>query len=118
MHLLSPLLLQATGAGFGDNMAWVPLVGIVGVFYFLLIRPQQKQAQKQKALVAALRKGDQVVTQAGMFGKIYSVGDKDVVLEIGGNTKVRWLKSQIIGVEKTEDDTADAGQADKAGKKE
>jgi preprotein translocase subunit YajC len=118
LHLLSPLWLQAATPSFGDNMAWVPLVGIVAVFYFLLIRPQQKQAQKQKALVAALRKGDQVVTQAGMFGKIYSVGDKDVVLEIGGNTKVRWLKSQIVGVEKSEDETAEAAQADKAGKKD
>jgi preprotein translocase YajC subunit len=64
----------------------VPLVGIVAVFYFLLIRPQQKQAKKHKDL-ASLRKGDQVVTQSGLFGKIYSISDKEVVLEVGGGTK-------------------------------
>ncbi len=116
MHLLSPVLLQAAGTGFGDNLAWVPLVGIVAVFYFLLIRPQQQQAKKHKDLVASLRKGDQVITQAGLFGKIYSVGDKEVVLEIGGNTKVRWLKSQIAGIEKAEADSA--AEAEKAEKKE
>jgi preprotein translocase subunit YajC len=95
----------------------VPLVGIVAVFYFLLIRPQQQQAKKHKEVVSSLRKGDQVITQAGMFGKIFSVGEKEVVLEIGGGTKVRWLKSQIAGVEKAEGE-ADAKEADKAEKKE
>ncbi len=113
MAPLAPILLQASGQPAADIMPWIPLLGIVAVFWFLLIRPQQKQAQKQKQMIAALRKGDQVITQAGLFGKVFSISDKEVVLEIAAGTKVRWLKSQIAGVEKP----AEEGGAD-AGKKE
>ncbi|MHB8418544.1 MAG: preprotein translocase subunit YajC [Myxococcales bacterium] len=116
MHVLSPTWLQAAAQSPTDTMFWVPLIGIVAVFWFLLIRPQQKQQQKQKTMLAALRKGDQVVTQAGLFGKVHSIADKEVVLEIGNGVKVRWLKSQIAGVEKAEE--APAPEAEKAEKKE
>jgi preprotein translocase subunit YajC len=81
------------------------MAGIFAVFYFLMIRPQQKQAQKQKEMLAALKKGDTVLTQAGFYGRVVTVGEKDVVLEIGApggggaSTKVRFVKSQIAGVE-------------------
>lgn len=115
MHLpFSPIFLQAAAAQPDWATSLVPLVGIVAVFYFLLIRPQQKQAQKQRTMLAALRKGDQVVTQAGMFGKVFSIADKEVVLEIASGVKVRWLKSQIAGVEKPEEEAAaEAKQAEK-----
>ncbi len=120
MHLFSPTWLQATAQSPTDTMFWVPLIGIVAVFWFLLIRPQQKQQQKQKQMIAALRKGDQVVTQSGLFGKIHSIADREVVLEIANGVKVRWLKSQIAGVEKAEEAAAPQAEkaADKAEKKE
>lgn len=94
------VLAQAAQPNCADPQFLLPFAAIAAVFYFVLFRPQQKQASQHKQLLAALRKGDNVVTQAGLFGKIHSIADKEVVLEIGGGTKVRWLKSQIAAVEK------------------
>ncbi len=119
LHPFASLWLQASPAqSCTDPQVLLPFAAIAAVFYFVLFRPQQKQAAQHKQLLASLKKGDAVVTQAGLFAKIHSVGDKDVVLEIGGGTKVRWLKSQIAAVEKpAEGDGADADKA-KADKKE
>ena len=81
------------------------MVLMVGVFYFVILRPQQKQAQTQKTMLASLKKGDNVVTQAGLFGRVVQVGEKDLVLEVsvgGSSTRVRWLKSQIAGLDPTQ----------------
>jgi len=80
----------------------VPVAGVIAVFYFVMLRPQQKQQAQHKTMLGALKKGDAVVTQSGMFGRVVSIGEKDLVLEIsvgGGSTKVRWLKSQILGLD-------------------
>ena len=105
LHWLHPVLLQ-TPAGPGQNCAdpsmLVPVAGVIAVFYFVMLRPQQKEQQQKKEMLAALKKGDSVVTQAGMFGRVVSIGEKDLVLEVsvgGGSTRVRWLKSQIAGVD-------------------
>jgi len=83
----------------------VPVFGVIAVFYFVMLRPQQKQAQQHKQMLGGLKKGDAVITNSGMFGKVVSIGDKDLVLEIsvgGGSTRVRWLKSQISGADPTQ----------------
>jgi preprotein translocase subunit YajC len=106
---LHPLFLQvpaetsAPRGGF-DLQMLVPIVGIFAVFYFMMIRPQQKQAKKQREMLASLKKGDTVLTQSGFYGRIVTVGEKEVTLEIsapgsGTGTKVRFVKSQIAGVE-------------------
>jgi preprotein translocase subunit YajC len=82
---------------------FVPMALFAVIIYFMLIRPQQKQDAQKKLLLGSLKKGDSVVTQAGLFGRIISVGDKEVQLEIGAGqsaVRVRWLKSQIAGLEK------------------
>jgi preprotein translocase subunit YajC len=82
---------------------FVPMALFAVVIYFMLIRPQQKQDAQKKLLLSALKKGDAVVTQSGLFGRIVSVGEKEVQLEIGAGQsalRVRWLKSQIAGLEK------------------
>ena len=105
MPWLHPLLLQAApgAAPTWSDPSFLLMMGSVGlIFYFVLFRPQSKQASEQKALIAALKKGDRVVTQAGLFGKIVQVNDKDLILEVavgGGSTKVQWLKSQIVGLD-------------------
>lgn len=71
------------------------LIGVGAIFYFLVFRPQQKQLKEQKTLLAALKKGDDVVTQGGVLGKIYSVADKVVTLEVSSGVKMRVLKSSI-----------------------
>lgn len=103
IHWLHPLLLQVPPApNCADPSLLVPMAGVVAVMYFVMIRPQQKQAATQKTMLASLKKGDTVITQSGMFGKVFQVGEKELILEVsvgGGSTRVRWLKSQIAGLE-------------------
>ena len=90
-----------TGAGGGGDIfsAILPLVLIFAVFYFLLIRPQQKKMKELKAMIEALRKGDQVLTQGGIIGKIHRVGDDGVLdVEIADGVKVKIVKHTIVQV--------------------
>ncbi|OIQ06519.1 MAG: preprotein translocase subunit YajC [Rhodobacteraceae bacterium CG2_30_10_405] len=86
----------------------MPLVLIFGIMYFLLIRPQQKKAKEHKAMVEALRRGDQVLTQGGILGKVSKVNDDGVLeVEIADGVKVRVMRSSIAQVmSKTEPATA------------
>jgi len=78
---------------------FIPLILIFGIMYFLLIRPQQKKLQQHQAMVAALRRGDQVVTQGGLIGKVSKVKDDDEVeVDLGGDVKVRVVRSTIAQV--------------------
>lgn len=78
---------------------FVPLILIFGIMYFLLIRPQQKKVKQHQAMVAALRRGDQVVTQGGMIGKVVKVKDDgEVEVEIADGVKVRVVQSTIATV--------------------
>jgi len=78
---------------------FIPLILIFGIMYFLLIRPQQKKLQQHQAMVAALRRGDQVVTQGGLIGKVSKVKDEDEVeVELGEGMKVRVVRSTIAQV--------------------
>lgn len=91
----------AGGAGGGDMLtSFVPLILIFVIFYFFLIRPQQKKAKDHKAMVQALRRGDQVVTQAGILGKVTRVkdGEEEIEVEIAPNVKIRVLRSSVGGV--------------------
>ena len=75
---------------------FVPLILIFAIMYFLLIRPQQKKVKEHQAMVAALRRGDQVVTQGGLIGKVSKVKDDDEIeVEIATGVKVRVVKSTI-----------------------
>jgi preprotein translocase subunit YajC len=68
---------------------------LVGVFYFLLIRPQQRRARAQRELVMSLEVGDEVVTIGGMFGTITAVDDESVTVEVAPGTSMRFVKSAI-----------------------
>ncbi|MBQ2262280.1 MAG: preprotein translocase subunit YajC [Loktanella sp.] len=78
----------------------IMLVLIFGIMYFLLIRPQQKRLKEHKALLAGLRRGDQVVTQGGVIGKIVKVKDEveEVDVEIAPGVNVRVIKGTIVSV--------------------
>ena len=73
----------------------VPLVLLFAIFYFLLIRPQQKKAKEHQAMVTKLSAGDEVVTTGGILGKIVEVGDSFVTLEIAPNVQIKVQKFQI-----------------------
>lgn len=78
---------------------FIPLILIFGIMYFLLIRPQQKKVKEHQAMVAALRRGDQVVTQGGMIGKVVKVKDDgEIEVEIADGVKVRVVQSTIATV--------------------
>ncbi len=75
----------------------VPYVFILFIFYFLLIRPQQKRAADHRKFLGALKRGDAVVTDSGLFGTIASLHDDAVVLKVADNVKLRFLKVKISG---------------------
>lgn len=68
------------------------------VFYFLMIRPQQKKMKEQENLINSIQKGEEIVTQSGIFGKVTEVADKIVTLEIANNVRIKILKTQIATV--------------------
>ena len=88
---------------------FVPLILIFAIMYFLLIRPQQKKVKEHQAMVAAVRRGDQVVTQGGLIGKVTKVkDDNEVEVELAEGVKVRVVKSTLANVtSKTEPAKAD-----------
>jgi len=75
-----------------------PLILIFGIFYLLLIRPQQQKMKQQRALIDSAKKGDTVVTGGGLIGKVVKVDGDEVELELGPNVKVRALKVTLSDV--------------------
>tara|TARA_R110002124_G_scaffold48644_2_gene143423 strand:- start:409 stop:729 length:321 start_codon:yes stop_codon:yes gene_type:complete len=96
----TPAYAQAAGGGFGGTLTqMLPLVLIFGIMYFLMIRPQQKKIKQHQAMVAALRKGDQVVTAGGLVGKVVKVGaDNQVEVEVATGVKVKVVQNTISQV--------------------
>ena len=79
----------------GGIMSMLPLFILFAVFWFFLIRPQMKQAKEHRTMVKALAKGDEIVTNGGMLGKIKEVGDNFIVLEIAKEVQVKIQKNAI-----------------------
>lgn len=96
----SPAYAQAVGGDVASSLGgFVPIILIFAIMYFLMIRPQQKKMKDHRAMVAALRKGDQVVTQGGVIGKVTKVKDDgEVEVEIAADVKVRVLQNTITQV--------------------
>jgi preprotein translocase subunit YajC len=110
--LISQAYAQAAGGAAGgfDIMSVAPLVLIFVVFYFLLIRPQQKKAKDHKTMLAALRRGDKVVTGGGILGTVSKVvGDDEVVLEIAPEVKIRVMRATIQTVVSRTEPASDKG---------
>lgn len=78
----------------------IPLILIFGIMYFLLIRPQQRKLKEHQAMVAALRRGDQVITQGGILGKVTKVKDdvSEIEVEIASGVNVKVVRSTIAQV--------------------
>ncbi len=79
-------------------VSFAPLLLVFVVFYFLLIRPQQQKAKEHTAMLANLKKNDDVITSGGLFGKVIAMADDVVTLEIAPNVKVRVSRPQISSV--------------------
>lgn len=86
---------QAAGGGLGGL---IPLILIFVLFYFLLIRPQTKRAKEHKQMVEALDKGDEVVTNGGILGKVVGVEDNFATLEIANGVEVKLQKNAVTAI--------------------
>ncbi len=90
---------QGGEASPGGFMAPLVTFGIlIAIFYFLLIRPQQKQRREHAKMVEGLKKGDEVVTQGGLHGSIYKIKDDTIVLEVADGVRLRFSKSAVAGL--------------------
>ncbi len=116
---ISPAYAQAAGAPAGGLMdggliSLLPIVGIFVVFYFLLIRPQQKKAKEHRTLIAGVRRGDRVVTGGGILGLVTKVRDDEIDVEIAEGVRVKVMKSTIADIPSRGTPPAAAGaRADK-----
>jgi preprotein translocase subunit YajC len=93
----------AAQAGPGGFEQFIPLVLIIVVFYFLLIRPQQKQAREHRQMVDNLKKNDQVVTSGGLYGRIEDIQGDQLRLEIAPGVIVKHERRQIAAVRSNKD---------------
>jgi preprotein translocase subunit YajC len=96
--LISPAYAQDLASTFGGAAQFLPLVLIFGVFYFLLIRPQQQRQKEMKQMLAALKRGDRVVTGGGILGTVQRVRDNEVEVDIAPNMRVTVLRDTISSV--------------------
>ena len=87
-------------------LSFLPLVLIFVVFYFLLIRPQQKKAKQHQEMLGKLKKNDEVMTSGGIYGKVVTLADNVVTLEVAPNVRIRVSRPQISAVVTGEKTTA------------
>ncbi len=109
---ISPAYAQAAGAGGSDMfVSLMPLILIFVVFWFLLIRPQQKKMKQHKSMVAALRRGDRVVTGGGLIGTVAKVtSDTEVQVDLAEGVRVRVMRHSIQEVMAKTDPAKDGGK--------
>ena len=95
----TPAYAQAAGGAGSAFASFVPLILIFAIMYFLLIRPQQRKVKEHQKMVEALRRGDEVVTQGGIVGKVTKVReDGEIEVEISDGVKVRVVKATVAQV--------------------
>jgi len=86
-------------SGGGSMISTLIMFGaIFAIFYFMIIRPQQKRAKEQKKMLEALQKGDKIILSGGMHGTIAGLEDKTVLVDVGNNIKIKFERSSILSV--------------------
>jgi len=90
---------NAAGGGAGSIIgSFLPIIAIIAIFYFLIIRPQNKKRKETEKMHAGLKKGDRVVTIGGLYGTIHSVKDTTVIIKADDNVKLEFLRSAISSI--------------------
>jgi preprotein translocase subunit YajC len=97
-HFIIGLAQAAPGGGGSPFMQFVPLVAIVGIFYFLVLRPQSKKAKDHQRMLSELKKGDDVSTQGGIIGRITGIKDAEVTLQVQEGVRIRVMRSAVTGL--------------------
>ena len=104
--LISPAFAQAGGAGGGDMFVQLmPLLLIFVVFWFFLIRPQQKKAKEHREMIGSLKKGDRIITTGGLYGRITGMDDATLTVEISDKVRVKISRGNITSVIRPADKT-------------
>ncbi len=102
--MMAATLLQALGGASGVlGNPLVMMVAVMAIFYVMLILPQQRQRKKTQAMIAALKSGDKVITNSGIYGTINGMDGDTVILKIADQVKIRIARSAIAQVEAPED---------------
>lgn len=93
---INDAMAQAAGTGpQGGLITFLPMIALFVIFYFLLIRPQQKRQKEHKAMLASVAKGDEVVTMGGLLGKVVDLNDNFMTLEVAKGTQVKVQRNLI-----------------------
>lgn len=96
------LMMQPSGQGgdAGQSLISTMLMFalIIGIFYFMILRPQQKRAKERQKLLEALKKGDKVITSSGMFGTIAGLDEKTALVQVADNIKIKFERTAIASV--------------------
>ena len=105
--------------GAGDMIGFIfPMVAIMGVFYFFMIRPQQQKAKEHQKMLSQVTRGDTIVTNGGLIGKVIRVvDDNEMLVEVGENVRVRVLRAGVADVRSRGEPMTPEGVADKPTKK-
>jgi preprotein translocase subunit YajC len=106
MEILLAMAPQPGGEGGGGGMVSTLIMfgAIFAIFYFMIIRPQQKRAKEQKAMLEAIQKGDKVVLTGGMHGTVAGLEDKTVLVDVGNNIKIKFERTAVAVVVKDSGD--------------
>jgi preprotein translocase subunit YajC len=103
-------------ASSGSLFSTILMFGAMfAILYFILIRPQQKQQKKHQALLAGLKKGDEVILSSGIMGKVFAVEDRIVVIEVADKIKFKVLKQAVSGLVTGDTDAANNTKPDSSG---
>jgi len=94
------------GSGAGGFAGLIPLLLMFVIFYFLLIRPQQKKSKQHKELLASLKRGDSVITSGGIFGRIAEINDNVIVLEVADKVRIKVARGFVSGLAGSGQETA------------
>ena len=103
MNFFSSIRLQSPGGGLSFSNPLFMMIIVMGIFYVLLILPQQRRQKQLRAMLSALKNGDKVVTSGGIYGTISGIDGDTVILKIADQVKIRVARSAIAQVEASED---------------
>jgi preprotein translocase subunit YajC len=120
LYLLMPAQQGADGAAGGGNplMTFLPFVAIIAIFYFLIIRPQNKKQKETQKMLSQLKKGDKIVTIGGIHGTIQTVKEQTVIVKVDEDTKLEFSRSAISNVvTATKEDKNENKEIEESGEK-
>ncbi|MCF8261009.1 MAG: preprotein translocase subunit YajC [Melioribacteraceae bacterium] len=101
MDLIFAMAPQGGDAGGGSMISTLVMFGaIFAIFYFMIIRPQQKKAKEREAMLGELKKGDKVVTSGGLHGIVSGLDEKTCLIDVGGNVKMKFDRTAIANIVK------------------